>query len=634
MLSKEILTIQVRVPSATHNFDDLLTIGDTLPKDVLIYGYLGHKRSAGKKLLFAPLINPDPAHAENIQLVSFLNSSDSLSSTAHEALANAEPNSPVAIRGLVKRRKAAKDAAVGERAALNALEIEIQELHVFNQFPKDIIVTADTVFPGSQRHLQLRMDPESKKALVFRSGVMKTCRQQLADLGGFTEIETPLLFKSTPEGAREFLVPTRRKGLAYALPQSPQQYKQMLMASGMKNYYQFAKCFRDEDQRADRQPEFTQLDMEMSFATGENVMQTVESIASRLWKEHLNYDITHGAGKVARMTYQDAMSRFGSDKPDTRLGMELSRIDHLIPIDLVSKISPLTNPIVEMLRFRAESVSPRESRQFLASFLESPAGMGFNENPHGGPGIFIVDPSAPLNGLQPFGFEAAEHIEDIYDNDLQAGDILILQARPNEPHIGAGSTPLGNLRLALHKAAVQAELIDPPTGFNFHWITEFPLFSPSNDTDPGQGGTAGLAATHHPFTAPKRAQDVAMLVQDPTQVIADHYDLVVNGVELGGGSRRIHDAAVQQFVLRDVLKMTEERLKDFEHLIEVLRAGCPPHAGFAIGFDRLIAVMLGKESVRDVIAFPKTGRGEDPLVKSPSLMTEGQMKTYHLKLVI
>jgi aspartyl-tRNA synthetase len=186
----------------------------------------------------------------------------------------------------------------------------------------------------------------------------------------------------------------------------------------------------------------------------------------------------------------------------------------------------------------------------------------------------------------------------------------------------------------MHKAAVAQELIQAPTGFEFLWVTDFPLFTPTSTSasEPGQGGTAGLSSTHHPFTSPKSSADVSLLATDPLGVIGEHYDIVVNGVELGGGSKRIHSAAMQTYIMRDILKMSPERLKDFEHLIEVLRVGCPPHAGIALGFDRLVAVMLGKESVRDVIAFPKSGSGEDLLVKSPSKMTEGQLETYHLKV--
>jgi len=191
---------------------------------------------------------------------------------------------------------------------------------------------------------------------------------------------------------------------------------------------------------------------------------------------------------------------------------------------------------------------------------------------------------------------------------------------------------LGNLRLALHKAAVAQGLIAKPEGFRFVWIVDFPLFTPSNDTDPGQGGMAGFSSTHHPFTAPKTAQDVDLLLTAPEKAVAAHYDIVVNGVELGGGSRRIHNADVQEFIFKDVLKMRPERIEDFRHLLGVLRSGCPPHAGIALGWDRLIAVMRGKESVRDVIAFPKSGRGEDMLVKSPNRVTAEQLDMYHLRL--
>lgn len=261
--------------------------------------------------------------------------------------------------------------------------------------------------------------------------------------------------------------------------------------------------------------------------------------------------------------------------------------------------------------------------------MDSPEATPFISNPEGQPGIFIFDSRKPLQGLQPFGFEAAERLEDMYE--LEDGDLIVIQARKKEPFSG-GSTLIGNLRLALHRAAVAKGLIPAPEGFEFLWITDFPLFSPSNDTDPGQGGAAGFSATHHPFTAPKTAEDVGLLSTDPASVRAEHYDIVVNGVELGGGSRRIHDARVQEYIMRDVLKMSEERLQDFRHLLDVLRAGCPPHAGIALGFDRLIAVMLGKESVRDVIAFPKSGKGEDLLVKAPNAVTREQLETYHLSL--
>lgn len=275
------------------------------------------------------------------------------------------------------------------------------------------------------------------------------------------------------------------------------------------------------------------------------------------------------------------------------------------------------------------SDDPKATRKFVSDFLDSPEGQPFLANTDGQPGVFVGDAAAPMRGLGALGYDFVMDTPE--ELSVDHGDLLILQARQNNPFSG-GSTMLGNLRLALHKAAVAQGLIAKPEGFRFVWIVDFPLFTPSNDTDPGQGGTAGFSSTHHPFTAPKTAQDVDLLLTAPEKAVAAHYDIVVNGVELGGGSRRIHNADVQEFIFKEVLKMRPERIEDFRHLLNVLRSGCPPHAGIALGWDRLIAAMRGKESVRDVIAFPKSGRGEDMLVKSPNEVTREQLDTYHLRL--
>ena len=366
----------------------------------------------------------------------------------------------------------------------------------------------------------------------------------------------------------------------------------------------------------------------MSFATGTDVMMCVEVMIQKLWLNLLDVRLP---STFSRMTYQHAMSTFGSDKPDTRLGMEIHRVGHLLPVDLVSKISPLTYPIVDALILRFNAIEPDTSitRTFVREFLDSPDADSYNNNPDGGPGIFIYDSRKPLEGLQSLGFEAAEEMQRLFE--LEDGDLIVLQARKNEPFHG-GSTPLGNFRVALHKAAVARGFLDAPKGFQPLWVTDFPLFSPISTTEPGQGGAAGLASTHHPFTSPKSSEDVDLLLIDPRRVIGDHYDLVVNGVELGGGSRRIHNSEMQRFIMEKVLRMSDEKINEFSHLLEVLRAGCPPHAGIALGFDRLIAVMVGKDSVRDVIAFPKSSKGEDLLVKSPSMMSQDILETYHLQI--
>lgn len=615
----------VDFPAATCDVKDLGRRKDTIThKQVVIHGYLGNQRQAGKSLTFVELRSIDLSHA--VQLVA-IQKGDAEVDATYLKLKSLSNESPVAITGKVKGRKAKPSTSKIEEEVVQVTEVEVEVISVtpLNHFPKDIIVTPETVFSPEQRHLQIRTEKRLRDALQFRSRAASIMRTEFCNTKGFVEIETPLLFKSTPEGAREFLVPTRTSGLAYALPQSPQQYKQILMASGIPRYVQFAKCFRDEDLRADRQPEFTQVDLEMAFATGEDVMSAVEHTIKKIWQRLLG--IEH-ADAFPRMTYEEAMSTYGSDKPDVRLASKIRRVEYMLPVDLVGKIGPLQDPIVEVMKIPIAD-DPNRTRKFVTQFMDSPDSKPFNENPDGQPGIFIFDSRRPLSGLQAFGFEAAEVLEETLE--LEDGDLVVLQARNNEPFFG-GSTPIGNLRLALHKTAVAWDFMPPPKGFEFLWITDFPLFSPSSASEPGQGGAAGLSATHHPFTAPKTREDVDLLLTDPRQVKAEHYDLVVNGVELGGGSRRIHSAAVQEFILRDILKMSDERLKDFAHLIEVLRAGCPPHAGMALGFDRLIAVMLGRESVRDVIAFPKSGRGEDLLVKSPSRMTGEQLQTYHLRL--
>ncbi|PGH34922.1 aspartate-tRNA ligase [[Emmonsia] crescens] len=611
----------INFPAATVDLRSL-TEHPVSGKQVVLHGYLGKRIDMGKKMAFVRLTDPTLSH--NVQIIAFAKDK------SFEKLKSIEANSPVVVQGVVQQKQASsKEKAAGEQqeAKADSIEIALEDIHCLNEFPKDIIMTSDTVFPAEKRHLQIRTDSKLRDALLFRARARNVLRETLEESQPpFVEIETPILFKSTPEGAREFLVPTRRRGLAYALPQSPQQYKQILMASGIPRYYQFARCFRDEDLRADRQPEFTQLDLEMSFATGEDVMAIIEAAVKKLWSSLMSESLP--SESFPRTTYEDAMAKYGSDKPDVRIGMEIKRIEHMIPVDLISKISPLHNPAVEAMKLEGNE-DPDEMRKFVNSFLDSPGASSFHNNPEGGPGAFVYDSRKPLSGLQPFGFEATWVLEQ--ELDMKDGDLLIIQARKNAPFSG-GSTPLGDLRREIHKAAVEANFTPAPAGFHFLWVRDFPLFSPAIDSEPGQGGAAGIASTHHPFTAPLRESDVSLLLTDPTKVIADHYDLVLNGVELGGGSRRIHSAAVQEFILRDILKMPAERLADFAHLLEALRAGCPPHAGIALGFDRLVAVMLGKESVRDVIAFPKSGKGEDLLVKCPSEMTEELLRTYHLRL--
>jgi aspartyl-tRNA synthetase len=275
----------------------------------------------------------------------------------------------------------------------------------------------------------------------------------------------------------------------------------------------------------------------------------------------------------------------------------------------------------------------KEAKKHFTKFLSSLA-PAFRENPDGIPRLMFYNSSEATAFSNRLGDEGSAYFLSLPAfSDMADGDIIILQARRNAPFHG-GSTYLGNLRTLFYNEAVAKDLLPKDNSLKFLWVTEFPMFTPDTDkdSDPGQGGLAGFSATHHPFTAPLTDADLDLLATDPLSAKADHYDLVVNGVELGGGSRRIHVAAVQEYVMRDILRMSKGKTSKFAHLLEALRAGCPPHAGFAMGFDRFVAVLSGTSSVRDVIAFPKGSKGEDPLVQSPSAMTIEQMKTYHLQL--
>ncbi|KAK4195117.1 putative mitochondrial aspartyl-tRNA synthetase precursor [Triangularia verruculosa] len=631
---------------------------------VTVHGFLSQRRISSKKLIFA---NIQVDNGPSIQIVSHSEPSDESNPPpgheAHLALRALPLHSPVAVTGTVVSQKGSQDSSPTTNKnvpgtfpkGVTHLEISLQQIQPLNVFPKDIIVSKGVQFPPSARHLQIRFDEALQARLRVRPKIGHELRKSLIDLN-FTEVETPILFKSTPEGAREFLVPTRRAGLAYALPQSPQQYKQILMSSGIRGYYQFARCFRDEDLRADRQPEFTQLDLEMSFATGQDVMRTVESIMKDLMKSlNAQFELVQSDtnerypvpkrpssedkqqnpwpvsdAPFPRLTYEEAMSRFGVDKPDTRIPFGITP-NIPLPASFTSMISPLPSPTIDSFLFSPTNKSSIHNiTKFTHTFLSStlPPSL-FTSNPHGQPAALIIDTSKPQMGLSPLGFPGLDTILTLYPS-LSNGDVLFLQARPSTPFSG-GSTPLGQIRSLLYHSAISASLLPPSPTFNFLWVTNFPMFTPNDsESDPGQGGQSGFSATHHPFTAPLTNSDVDLLVSNPLAARADHYDLVLNGVELGGGSRRIHTAKMQEYVFREILQMTDKGVKQFSHLLEALRAGCPPHAGFALGFDRLCAVLTGTDSVRDVIAFPKSMKGEDLTVKSPGKITSEELGTYHL----
>jgi aspartyl-tRNA synthetase len=588
-------------------------------KVMTLHGYLTSRKDMSKNMSFGSLQTKDLGH--DIQLVAFQKGGSAL-----DKLKAVKVHSPVAVTGLIQKKQVAKEAEATEE-----VELVLQDIIQLNTAPDDIVASKETRFTPEQRHLQLRYSDKLRDNIKMRSEVAFECRH-LLKTRGFTEIETPLLFKSTPEGAREFLVPSRRPGHAYALPQSPQQYKQILMASGIERYFQIAKCFRDEDLRADRQPEFTQLDLEMAFADEETVMETIEAIIGHLWDKILHNPIK---APFKRMTYNEAMSKYGSDKPDLRFGMEIRDVTEHMSEGYRETMNFNVPMVVEAFKFNVPSHTSSLDQYFedisttldLASTDDGLKIKPFHEASPGSDGAVVYFHKF---GPDMIDKELSEGLNKAFDGSLQAGDVIVTKARPADLLLNgtSGSTELGRLRLGLHRRLVAQQILDPlrHDEYNFLWITDFPLLSIDDESSPGT-----LVSTHHPFTAPKTVEDIDLLITNPTRAVAAHYDLVLNGVELGGGSRRIHDAKLQEFLLRNILNLPDHRIEDFRHLLKVLDSGCPPHAGIALGFDRLVAVMSGTNSVRDVIAFPKTGRGEDPLVGSPSEMTEGQLATYHLE---
>lgn len=658
--------------SAVFPSEELEPINPQLNVPHTFVGYITSLRLAGKGVLFANLV--DPSLSKSLQLIILRkpqpdenvagnneSSDDHATETpvynkAWHTLRHISPHTPVQVKGLIRFKEGGSephdqlDRYVGTVSHVGRFEISVEDVVPLNHVSKDMNVQNGMAFTPKDRHLQFKTDNHLRMRIKQRSRAMALSRKRMF-LEGFDEIETPLLFKSTPEGAREFIVPTRTKGMAYALPQSPQQYKQVLMASGVPRYFQLAKCFRDEDLRSDRQPEFTQLDLEMAFATPADVQKLMSRVLSQtlapafgmIYPKPFRLPVKHGEMAYIRspsdnpdvpevslpsIRYDQAIALYGSDKPDLRMIGHLWRIDTWITSTMQKMMSSLTDPIVEA--FSLETIcSPREARDFLEKFMDGPIGQIYSQHPNGMPGIAVLDESKPLNGLAAFGHEAVDNIMDKIKP--RNGSIFVVLCRPPE-RVYSGSTPIGDLRRELFKAACKAGVVREPKRDMFYplWVTGFPLFTPASAEDKS---ASGLCSTHHPFTSPVPSKiNILKLQADPLAVDGDHFDLVINGIEVGGGSRRVHDADMQEHIFRNVLKLPEERINDFAHLLRALRSGCPPHTGMALGFDRLMTILTRTDSVRDVIAFPKTGSGEDAFVGAPSPMTEEQLETYHLSL--
>ena len=511
----------------------------------------------------------------------------------------------VAVTGRVE----ARSGAVNTNLATGAIEIRANSMRILSEsetppFPIEENSKTKEELRLKYRFLDLRR-PDIQKNLMIRSQVATLTRAFLAS-EGFLEIETPTLIKSTPEGARDYLVPSRvHPGSFYALPQSPQLFKQLLMCSGYDRYFQLARCYRDEDLRADRQPEFTQIDMELSFVDVDDVLDVNERLLKKLFKEICNFDLQL---PIPRMTWQEAMDRFGSDKPDLRFGMELKNVSDVVRGCgfAVFKGALENGGSVRGINAQGQGHMPRKKIDALVEYAK-----GF-----GAKGLAYV----AINEDGTFKSSFAKFMKEeemaalIQAMDGKPGDLLLFAADRNKVVFDV----LGNLRLEL---ARQLELLKKDD-FKFLWVTEFPLLEYSEEED-------RYVAMHHPFTMPMD-EDLQYIDSDPGRVRAKAYDIVLNGVELGGGSVRIHQADIQSKMF-EVLGFTPERANEqFGFLLEAFKYGVPPHAGLAYGLDRVIMLMVGADSIRDVIAFPKVKDASCLMTDAPGQVDVKQLEELHI----
>ena len=457
------------------------------------------------------------------------------------------------------------------------------------------------------RYLDLRR-PDMQRRMLLRSQVAKIVRDYYEE-NGFIEIETPILVKSTPEGARDYLVPSRvRNGCFYALPQSPQQYKQLLMLSGMDRYFQIAKCFRDEDLRADRQPEFTQIDLEMSFVDEDDVMTVNEGLLKRVFKEVKGIDIET---PFLRMPYSEAMDRFGSDKPDTRFGLEITDISKVVEGCGFGVFTGALEAGGSVRAINAKGLGDQISRKnidALGEFVKTYKAKGL--------AWIKVNPDGVQSPIAKF-FEE-DQLKAILDaTDAKENDVIFIVADKNSVVYAS----LGALRLEIAK---RYNLIDN-NKFNFLWVTDFPLLEYDEEEN-------RYVAMHHPFTAPKD-EDLALLDSDPGKVRAKAYDIILNGVELGGGSMRIYNSDLQQKMFEVIGLPAEEIEARFGFLIDAFKYGAPPHGGMAYGFDRMLMLLDGCDSIRDVIAFPKVQNASELMTNAPDVVDAKQLEELGIAIV-
>ena len=508
----------------------------------------------------------------------------------------------LSVTGVVRPRP---DNMVNAKRATGAIEVEAEAMEVLNiaqpmPFHLEDPAASDDL-KLKYRYLDMRRSGILNN-LRMRHKITKVCRDYLDD-NGFVEVETPILSKSTPEGARDYLVPSRVKpGTFYALPQAPQQYKQLLMVGGVERYFQVARCFRDEDLRADRQPEFTQIDLEMSFVDQDDIIHIVENMIAKVVKEVLGRDVQT---PFLRMTYQDAMDRYGIDKPDLRFGMEIHDLSKQFADTAFQVFRGALDNGGVIRAINAKGYAAAASRKVLDEFTATVKLFGAK-----GLVWLKVEDGGKVSGPAAKNLSEQEIAAAVATMEAVPGDLLLMVADKWR----TACESMGRLRLAV---AEKANLVTDPSLLKFLWVVEFPLL----DWDEEE---KRFVAVHHPFTSPMD-EDVAKLDSAPGEVRAKAYDVVLNGVELGGGSIRIHQVERQAKMFRTLGISDEEAKLRFEHLLEAFSFGAPPHGGLAIGLDRFVMLLCGAKSIRDVIAFPKTAKATCLMTDSPSTVDQAQL---------